>query len=228
MQASGLFIWAATAYQFICRGGPFADDRLHDVLNGVSDAATPEKSLDSIYLTVLGKVVDNCYRQNEQEELYAALYAVLATVTVSAIPVNRHSLSLLVQVRHDSVNKALPGLHSILVIPEDIRRPIRLHHASFRDFITDPRRCDNMRFSVNQLQQHKILAERCLGLLDEHLWKDTLDLRSPSVGLSTIDRSEVDQTSFSYGSVCLLFYCQWVCNVSQPLGGHTTSGSRYL
>jgi hypothetical protein len=47
-QACGLFIWAATAYQFISRGGLRAQDRLRDIFSGVCHESTPKKSLDGI------------------------------------------------------------------------------------------------------------------------------------------------------------------------------------
>jgi hypothetical protein len=192
-QACGLFIWAATAYRFISRGGSSAKNRLLDILSGVSDESTPEKSLDDIYLTVLGKALSNDLRRQEQIELCDALYAILGTVAALATPVNRHSLSTLAEVSPDLVEKALQELHSIFAIPDDVLRPIRLHHASFREFVMNPYRCTDLRFLVDRRQRHKTLAERCLSLMAEHLRKDICDLRDPCAQLSVIDRGEVER-----------------------------------
>ncbi len=43
-RAGGLYIWAATAVQYISDGGEFAKDRLQDVLCEVNNALTPQKS----------------------------------------------------------------------------------------------------------------------------------------------------------------------------------------
>jgi hypothetical protein len=45
-QSSGLFIWAATACRFIIEGEEFADERLVEVLEGISSKGTPEQYLD--------------------------------------------------------------------------------------------------------------------------------------------------------------------------------------
>jgi hypothetical protein len=49
--ASGLFIWVATAYRFISEGKHFAPKRLNTIIEGSSTSAiTPEKHLDEIYI----------------------------------------------------------------------------------------------------------------------------------------------------------------------------------
>jgi hypothetical protein len=192
-QACGLFIWAATAYRFIARGKSSARDRLKDILSGISDESTPEKSLDGIYLTVLGKAIGDDLWSQAQMELIDALYAVLGTVAAVATPVNRHSLSILAEVSPDMVNKALQELHSIFAIPDDVHQPIRLHHASFREFVMDPYRCSDVCFLVDGSQRHKTLAERSLSLVAEHLHQDICDLRDPRAQLSEIDRVVVER-----------------------------------
>ncbi len=192
-QAGGLFICAATAYWFILSGGTFASDRLQDVLRRVSNASAPEQSLDALYSTVLSKVVNISYQEQEKVEFRTALYAVLKTVIVLASPVNRLLLSDLVGVGFDEVNKALLSLQSIIAIPDDVVQPVRLHHASFRDFITDPCRCRDMCFSADWKSQHKVLARRCIQLMSEHLRIDICDMRALGPKLDTVDKDVVDR-----------------------------------
>jgi hypothetical protein len=90
-------------------------------------------------------------------------------------------------------NKALLGLYSILVIPEDSLLRIQLHHASFREFIVDLNRCDDMSFSVNAKRQHEILALRCLDLMVEHLHYDLCDLRAPGARLSRVEGAQIER-----------------------------------
>jgi hypothetical protein len=67
MRDGGLFIWAATAYRFICaEGGLLAKDRLDEVLSGVFDELVPETSLDRIYRMVLTKAVSGNQRERER------------------------------------------------------------------------------------------------------------------------------------------------------------------
>jgi WD40 repeat protein len=192
-QACGLFILAATAYRFIARGGSRAQGCLQDILSGVSNESTPAKSHDAIYLTILSKAIGNDLPVQEQVNLGDALFAVLGTVAALATPVNRNTLSTFAEVSPDLVNQALHGLHSIFAIPDDVLQPIRLLHASFREFVMDPDRCSDVRFLIDGKQHHKILAKRCLSLMAEHHRKDICDYRDPGVRLPVVDRPEVQR-----------------------------------
>ncbi len=217
-QAGGLFIWAATAHRFIYSGKAFATNRLQAVLKGASDDSSPQQSLDRIYLTVLDRAVSEDYQESEKSELHAALYAVLATIAVWAAPLDVISLSHLAAITPDAVDKALHGLHSILDIPDNAHDPIRLHHASFQDFIVDIRRCDDMRFAVDAPLQHKNLAESCLRLMAEHLRQDICDLRGPSVRVSQIDSRVIEQRlPLSLQYAC----CYWASHIQQSEGRFT-------
>jgi len=52
LNASGLFIWAATACRFIREGRRFAAKRLSMILDGSTSASAPEHQLNRIYITV--------------------------------------------------------------------------------------------------------------------------------------------------------------------------------
>jgi hypothetical protein len=221
-RAGGLFIWAATAYRYISRGKAFANERLQAVLAGVNEASSPTQSLDSIYLTVLDNVASDYHRAEEQSELTSALYDVLKTIAIMAAPVDRRSLAHLAETSCDSANKALVGLHSIIAIPDDISKPMRLHHASFREFIMDPSRCNDPRFSVDGKWQHKILAERCVRLMAERLRQDICHLRAPDVHISQLDRSVVKQwlsPSVEYACRYWLHHAQQADEMFDDLSG---------
>jgi hypothetical protein len=69
--ASGLFIWAATACRFIRDGKRFATRRLDIILHSNDSTSTaPEKHLDEIYTTVLKQSISPNYSDKEKEESY--------------------------------------------------------------------------------------------------------------------------------------------------------------
>jgi hypothetical protein len=211
-QAGGLFIWAATAYRFISSGGVFANDRLQEILGGADADLAPQRSLDRIYLTVLDKAASGEYRVAERAELHTAMYTVIATITVLAAPLDQIALSRIATTTVEATQKALHGLHSILDVPDNVHYPIRLHHASFRDFVIDLRRCDDMRFAVDGPAQHKILADSCLRLMAEHLRQDICDLRGPGVRVGQVDNRQIEQhlpSSLRYAC------CYWPMHVLQ-------------
>ena len=145
--ASGLFIWAATACRFICEGKRFATKRLAVILEGSGTSViAPEKHLDEIYITVLSHSMSTDYTDEEREELYSMLRRILGCIIILFSPLSADSLSMLLHATKEDVDQTLEDLYTILNIPEDRTRPIRLHHPSFRDFLLDKTRCSDPKF----------------------------------------------------------------------------------
>jgi hypothetical protein len=205
--ASGLFIWAATACRFIEEGGQLASDRLRVILKDSSctddspseDSSSegsctdnhfvvsPEKQLDSIYLTVLSSPVRR-YTRQERKKWYGLIRKTLGAIVLLNSPLPARSLARLLCIPVEDVQRTLYELHSILDIPQDPTRLVRLHHPSFRDFLLDRRRCSDHHFWVDEKSTNKILASRCLELMSgsSGLRKDMCGLVGPGVLRSEI------------------------------------------
>jgi hypothetical protein len=181
--ASGLFIWAVTACRFIEEGGQLASDRLRAILKDSSctddlptddsseDSYTdnhfvvsPEKQLDSIYLTVLSSTVRR-YTKQERKKWYGLIRKTLGAIVLLNSPLPASSLARLLCIPVEDVQRTLYELHSILDVPQDPTRLVRLHHPSFRDFLLNRRRCSDDHFWVDKKSTDKILASRCLELM---------------------------------------------------------------
>jgi hypothetical protein len=211
--ACGLFIWAATACRFIQEGGQFVADRLRAVLKDSSspdssslkdsssseDSYTderfeilPEQRLDSIYLTVLESPVRK-YRKQEKKRWYTLIRETLGAIVLLQSTLSASSLGQLLRVSTEDVHRTLHELHSIVDVPQDPNRPVRLHHPSFRDFLLDKKRCGNDSFWVHERSTHKKLASCCLELMSglSGLRQDMCGLVSPGVLRSEIDDGTV-------------------------------------
>jgi hypothetical protein len=162
LDASGLFIWAATACRFIGEGKRFAADRLSMILKDkpVDDSAadssiddsstddsalevytiTPEEQLNRIYTAVPENSVRN-YTKQERKKWHKLLRKTTGAIIVLFSPLSAFSLASLLDVQGEGVMHTLDDLHSILDIPKDWSRPLRLHHPSFRDFLLNKDRC---------------------------------------------------------------------------------------
>jgi NACHT domain len=148
--ASGLFIWAATAYRFIRDGKMFADKRLDTILQHSSGTVNaPEKHLNEIYLAVLRHSISK-YSDEEAEELQSMIKSLLGSIITLRSPLSTQTLSHLLNSPHAKVNQILDHLHSILDIPKDSSHALRLHHPSFRDFLYEKTRCEE--FWVDEMQ----------------------------------------------------------------------------
>ncbi|RYP57870.1 hypothetical protein DL770_010563 [Monosporascus sp. CRB-9-2] len=191
--ASGLFIWAATACRFIREGKRFAVKRLDIILCGSSNAARgPEKRLDEIYITVLQNSIPSDCTDEEIEEQCRTLRHTLGSVVVLFSPLSARSLSTLLHVPKQDVDQTLEDLHAILDIPEDQTRPLRLHHPSFRDFLLNRERCRDLNFWVDEKQAHQMLAGCCIQLMSASLTQDICGVNAPGVRVADVESNRVE------------------------------------
>jgi hypothetical protein len=193
--ADGLFIWAATACRFIHEGKRFAVARLDMVLKGgsISSATVPEKHLNEIYTTVLKQSVGSHYTDEEKEYQYKMLREILGSTVALFSPLSASSLGRLVHVTKQDIDQTLEDLHAILDIPEDHSQPLRLHHPSFRDFLLNKNRCNDLNFWVNQKQAHQRLADSCIRVLSTALKENICGVTTPGALASDFDSSRVEQ-----------------------------------
>jgi hypothetical protein len=211
--ASGLFIWAATACRFIQEGGQFVADRLRAVLKDTFSADSsssndssssegsgtderfevlPEQRLDSIYATVLKSPVRK-YRKQERKRWYTLIRKTLGAIVLLQSPLSASSLARLLRVPAEDVHRTLHELHSIVDAPQDLDRPVRLHHPSFRDFLVNRKRCGDDNFWVDESSTHEKLASRCLKLMSapDGLRQDVCGLLQPGTLRSEIGEETV-------------------------------------
>jgi hypothetical protein len=192
--ANGLFIWAATACRFI-REGPFADERLHTLLEGGASAntATPEGHLNGIYITILQNSIHPGYIKQEKEKFYSILRDVLGNIAALFSPLSVESLSRLLLITKQRLHQILKDLHAILDIPKDRTRPLRLHHPSFRDFLLNKERCGDPNFSVDEKQVHRTLAASSIQLMSTSLKQGICGVDAPGVLIADIESAQVEQ-----------------------------------
>jgi hypothetical protein len=211
--ASGLFIWAATACRFIRKGRRFAAYRLSMILkdrpvddfaadSSIDDSSTdssaiedstiaPEEQLNRIYTTVLENSVCN-YTKQERKKWYKQLRQTIGAIILLFSPLSAFSLASLLNVQGEAIIQTLHDLYSILDIPEDWFRPLRLHHPSFRDFLLNKDRCSK-HFYVDERQAHQALADNCIQLMSTSLIEDICGVTLPSTLVTDVEHSRIEQ-----------------------------------
>ncbi|CAN9079966.1 unnamed protein product [Alternaria alternata] len=186
--AGGMFIWAANACRFIRDGKRFAPKRLEAILRNDGEVTTGlEKFLDLIYTTVLeNSIQDQGYTIEEEEEQLINIQYVLGSIVALFSPLSAQSLGQLLDVAEE-IEPTLKNLHAILDIPDDQSQPIRLHHASLRDFLLDQNKCGD-RFHVDEKIAHEKLADCCIKLMAApiSLRRDMCSLSEPNTLASEI------------------------------------------
>lgn len=161
-EAAGLFVWAATVCRFVNEGRQLAARRLLSILQGDASTTKPEVRLNEIYLTVLKSCVGQDSNKKEKDIPFGMLRETLGAIAILFSPLSAVSLAELLHVPKEYVDGTLECLHSILDVPKDSSRPIRLHHPSLRDFLLDQQRCRDPHFRVDEKKVHEILANRCI------------------------------------------------------------------
>lgn len=193
--SSGLFIWAATACRFIREGKRFSAKRLDTIVQSSTNSVTaPEKHLNEIYIAVLKNSISTDYTDEEKEEAYHMLRQILGSIVILFSPLSAYSLSRLLHVTKKDVDQTLEDLHSILNVPGDLKRPLRLHHPSFRDFLLDINRCKDPDFRVDEKRAHQILADGCIRLMSISLKQDICGLGAPGMLVADVKRSQVERS----------------------------------
>jgi hypothetical protein len=208
--ASGLFIWAATACRFIKDGRNFAEGRLAMVLKddcadnfSADDSATdddhdidvaqaPEEFLDKLYITVLQNATRQ-YKKLEKKKWRKLIATTLGTIVILLSPLSVQSLEKLVNIAQLKVLQIVDTVHAILDIPDEPSRPLRLHHPSFRDFLLDSTRCGDTGFWVEEKQAHRTLAVQCMQLMSQHLKQDICGVKQPGALVIDLDPTVIAQ-----------------------------------
>jgi hypothetical protein len=217
-KASGLFIWAATAYRFVLDGKCDAATRLDTILRNDRNATdTPEGHLNKIHTTVLENSIQG-YKGQDREKPCRAMRYILGIIVVLFSPLSAQSLGRLLDIEN-GVQRTLKDLHAILDIPDDIpdipddeKRPIRLHHPSFRDFLLSKDRCSDANFWVKENEAHKDLAFKCLQLMSSSLKQDACGFGSPGTLAAKDERAQLKQ----YLSPELRYACHyWIQHLTQ-------------
>jgi hypothetical protein len=193
LNASGLFIWAATACRFIREGRKLATQRLSIILRGGASSIAPEKHLNEIYIAVLENSISQSYDDEEKEYLYKTLKNILGSIVSLFSPLSAKSLSRLLHFSQEDLNQMLEDLHSILAIPKQQDSLIRLHHPSFRDFLLDKDRCGDSRFWVDEKQAHMALTDYSIRLMSATLKQDICGLHSTGTLITDIESSRVEE-----------------------------------
>jgi hypothetical protein len=142
-----------------------------------SPRAPPRKgSQESIqlYTEVLQRAFVNV--QADDGGFYSRFRSVVGAVVLVFNPLSVTGLSDLLGVSH--VSTTLRSLHSLFAIPTNgpDLTPIHVLHKSFPDFLTDPSRCANQKFSVEPSIHHREILLLCLKVMKARLKRNICGL----------------------------------------------------
>ncbi|KIM37001.1 hypothetical protein M413DRAFT_31172 [Hebeloma cylindrosporum] len=135
-KANGQFIYAATVVRYVQSPRHRPEDQLASILALRSDKDAPFSGVDSLYLQILSSV--------NKEVLDKVLEILACLVFIRGdghdyIKGSARMLEDFLCYKRGDLDILMSNFHSLIYFPpsEKLRRPIRVHHASFCDFLVD-------------------------------------------------------------------------------------------
>ena len=161
-KSSGLFIFASTLVRFIESEHHDPSERLQLVLLKESGTTHEGRAgIDSLYSQVLLLAFSDA----RGSEVFANVRRVLGAIVLAFNPLSRRDLSKILGVSTTIVSTTLRHLHSVILVPADEHKEIRIFHKSFPDFLQDENRCTDRRFCIDPETHHGYMVLGSLELV---------------------------------------------------------------
>ena len=162
-KSSGLFIFASTLVRFIESEHHDPSERLQLVLSEAGGTTHEGRTgIDFLYSQVLLLAFSDV----RGSEVFTNVKRVLGAIVLAFNPLSRRDLSKILGVSTALVSTALRHLHSVILVPPDEHKEIRIFHKSFPDFLQDGDRCTDHRFRVYPSAHHGDMVLGCLELVE--------------------------------------------------------------
>ena len=160
-KSSGLFIFASTLARFIESEHHEPNKRLQLIVNPPDSTVHEGRAgVDPLYTQVFLLAFSDV----EETAVFENLKRVLGAVVLAFNPLSGGQISKILGI-DASITTTLRHLHSVLLVPNEDSKEIRVFHKSFPDFLQDPSRCCDSRFFIDPSVHHGDMALGCLELL---------------------------------------------------------------
>ena len=161
-KSSGLFIFATTLTRFIGSEHHEPNERLQLVLSKESGTIHEGRTgIDSLY----SQVLLHAFSDIHELEVFSNVRRVLGAIVLAFNPLSQKELSEILGASTTLISTTLRHLHSVILVPADETKEIRIFHKSFPDFLQDHRRCTIYKFHINPATYHSDLARCCMELV---------------------------------------------------------------
>jgi hypothetical protein len=207
-RADGLFIYARTVISYICDADGSPDQQLRALIDVSPYGRSNGKYslLDELYTQILSKALRITSRKryivdHDLRNLLVALVLVRTELDVG-------SLSQLIAADEHECKLFLRRISAVLHYSQVTAEPVRLMHASFSEFLSDPSRCTQLAaYSVDLPHDHLRLAECCMKLLNHHLCYDICRVQDPS--LFNVDIEDLATRLDRFIPACVRYACKY-------------------
>ena len=161
-KSSGLFIFASTLVRFIESEHHEPNERLQLIVT-LPDSTVHEgrAGIDPLYTQVLM----HAFSEVKGNGVFENFRRVLGAVILSFNPLTRAQIAKILGISASLIMTTLRHLHSVLLVPQEDFKEIRVFHKSFPDFLQDRDRCSDPKFFIDSRLHHGDIALGCLALM---------------------------------------------------------------
>jgi len=171
-KSSGLFIFASTLARFIESEYHEPNERLQLIVTPPDSTVHEGRAgIDPLYTQVLM----HAFSDVKETIVFTNLRRVLGAVILAFNPLSRAQVAKILDINASLITTTLRHLHSVLLVPSEDSKEIRIFHKSFPDFLQDSDRCSDSKFFISCPVHHGDMALGCLELLKK-LQRNPCDL----------------------------------------------------
>jgi hypothetical protein len=200
-----LFIFAATICRFVGDQDFLPDKRLAAVLQ--DEAAASSSDLERTYIPVLNQL-NVSKSKSDSEQLLKEFQDIVGVIVLLATPLSVFAVADLTGISMEIITNRLNRFHSVLSIPSESDKPVRILHLSFRDFLVNT----TSMLHVDEAETHYKIALHCFRVMDDRLKRNICGLSSYGAQKVDIDSQTVDQ----HIPASLQYSCRyWVHHLQQ-------------
>jgi hypothetical protein len=182
-KSSGLFIFASTLVRFIESEHHEPNERLQLALSGASGTTYEGRTgVDSLY----SQVLLHAFSDVREPAVFDNVRRVLGAIVLAFNPLSQKALSTILGLSTTLILTNLRHLHSVILLPTDETKEIRIFHKSFPDFLQDSERCTDPRFRINAATYHGDIILSCLRLVKK-LKRDPCSLPPFTMNQDVVD-----------------------------------------
>ena len=186
-KSSGLFIFASTLVRFIESEHHEPNERLRLTITSPDSTVHEGRAgIDPLY----SQILMHAFSGVKDAAVLMDLKKVLGTIVVALNPLSQVQIADILCVGTSLIARSLRHLHSVLLIPTEVSKEIRVFHKSFPDFLQDRHRCSNPDFLIQSSVHHGNIAFGCLELLKK-LKPNSCDLPDFAMNRDVADLPEL-------------------------------------
>ena len=218
-----LFLFAKTALRFIGDNQVLDPQGQMDILLGMDEpTANAYSPLDKTYERALESALSG---DRVPDRIFLRFRRVVGCIILSQDALSVAEIASITNYSVGEVMATLRRTQSLILYsspPGTVDRPEsdllpRIYHPSLSDYLLDPKRCINPRFTIVHTETHGFIVLRCFQLMKAVLRRNILDLPKPSIDNVSIPdlQAKVQSTITPEGAYACRFW------ISHLLGSKT-------